>query len=114
MMTIKIDEEKAVTMLVERVSYWTQDSEVIALYEKMYSNYVYGGVFDGGEFDIMAIVDNDYINYTRIMSEGEEGFDELLKVYKEQGAGDCSCETDICDFIEAVDDDEEPKMFLVR
>ena len=96
-MLVRIDEEQAVEMLVERVSYWTQDSEVIALYEKMYTNYVYGGVFDGGEFDIMVIVDNDYINYTRIISEG-----------------DCSCETDICDFIEAVDDDEEPKMFLVR
>ena len=29
-MLVRIDEEKAVEMLVERVSYWTQDGEVIA------------------------------------------------------------------------------------
>ena len=40
-MLVKIDNETALEMLVDRVKFWTQDNEVIGLYEKMYkmSNY---------------------------------------------------------------------------
>lgn len=114
MITIKVDEGTLLDALVDRVKQWTDDKEVINLYEKMYENYIDGGCFDGCEVDIMAIVDNDYINYCRTICEGEEEFDKLLKVYKENGYGDCSCETEICDYIEAADDDENPTIFLVR
>lgn len=114
MITVRVDNEVALDMLVDRVGFWTDDAEVVDLYRKMYENYIDGGVFDGSDFDVMVIVDNDYINYTRIISQGDEEFDELLKVYNEQGIGDCSCETSICDYIEAVDDDCKPSMFLVR
>lgn len=113
-MLVKIDDDMAIDMLVERVRYWTQDEDIISLYEKMYENYVYGGIFEGGEFDVMKIVDNDYVNWTRVIYNDEEDFEEILKIYKEQGFGDCSCETEIADFIESVDDEENPKMFLVR
>lgn len=113
-MLVRIDEEQAIEMLVKRVEFWTQDTEIVELYRKMYDNYVYGGVFDGGEFDINVIVDNDYINYTRIIAKGDEEFNELLQVYKENGIGDCSCETDICDYIESTDNEENPTIFLVR
>lgn len=113
-MLVKIEEEQALEMLVERVKFWTKDTEIIDLYEKMYENYIYSGVFDGREFDINVIVDNDYINYTRIVSQGDEEFSELLQVYNENGIGDCSCETEICDYIESVDNEETPSIFLVR
>ena len=114
MITVKIENETALDMLVDRVKFWTNDAEIIDLYKKMYENYVYCGVFDNGKFDVMCIVDNDYINYTRIISQGDEEFDELFAVYKEQGIGDCSCETDICDYIESTDNENEPTLFLVR
>ena len=114
MITVKMDEEKALDMLMDRLAYWTDDATKQELFEKMYNSYVYGGVFDGGDFDVMAIVDNDYVNNCVIYEEGQEEFDELLKIYQKHGAGDCSCETDLCSFIEAVDDEETPKMFLVR
>lgn len=113
-MLVRIEEERAVEMLVERVKFWSDDAEIIELYRKMYENQVYGGVFDGGEFDVMTIVDNDYINYTRVIAQGDEEFSELLQVYNEQGLGDCSCEIDICDYIESTDNENKPTMFLVR
>ena len=114
MITVEIENEVALDMLVDRVKFWTDDAEVIELYRKMYKNYIDGGCFDDSILEVMIIVDNDYINYTRIISQGNEEFEELLHIYNEQGIGDCSCETKICDYIEAVDDDCKPSMFLVR
>lgn len=115
--TVKIDKNDALNMLVERVRYWTQDEKEIELFEKMYDDYIWNGCFDGGDFDIMSIVDNDWVNYTSIIRPDEKDFKKLLKIYKEQGLGDCSCE-DFDEykisFIEAVDDDDKPSMFLVR
>lgn len=113
-MLVEIDDEMAIEMLVERVEFWTSDFKVINLFRKMYENYVYGGVFESGKFNVMEIVDNDYINWTRVIGDDEEDFEEILKIYKEQGLGDCSCESDIADYIESCDDEEKPTMFLVR
>lgn len=115
-MLVEIDNEQALDILMDRVAFWTDDTEVKALYNKMYENMIDGGVFDHGDFDVNAIVDNDYINYTRVVSKGDDEYDELLKVYKDNDCccGDVSCDTTICDYIEAVDNEEEPTMFLIR
>ena len=117
MITIKIDEQELLDMLVERVRYWTQDEDEIKLFEKMYDDYIWNGVFTDSELDIMSIVDNDWVNYTTIIRPDNKDFEKLLKVYKEQGIGDCSCEDFEeykINFIESVDNDNEPTMFLVR
>lgn len=114
MMTIKVNEEQALDMLMERVEFWTGDLEVQALFRQMYESYIDCGCFDGGEFDTMQIVDNDYINWTSVICEGEADFDKLKEIYNEQGIGDCSCEIGGYSYIEAVDDGEDPQMFLVR
>lgn len=117
MITIKIDEQELLDMFVERVRYWTKDEDEIKLFEKMYDDYIWNGVFTDGEVDIMSIVDNDWVNYTAIVRKDDEDFEKLLKVYKEQGLGDCSCEDFSyykISFIEAVDNEDEPSMFLVR
>ena len=36
--TLKLDEDTAVEMLVNRVGYWTDDNEVIELFEQYYEN----------------------------------------------------------------------------
>ncbi len=111
-MLVKINEEMALDMLMERVNYWTDEETTCKLYEKMYENYVYGGCFDGGEFDVMVIVDNDYINYCSVISEGDEGYEDIKKLYDENGLTDISCESNNhgWNFIEA----EYNGSFLVR
>lgn len=69
--TLKLDEDTAVEMLVNRVGYWTDDNDVIELFEQYYENMVYNGCFDGSDFDVMSIVDNDYVNNTSITTREE-------------------------------------------
>ena len=112
-MLVRIDNDTALNMLMDRLNYWTDDETVCSLYEIMYENYIDGGVFDGGEFDVMAIVDNDYVNWCTVISEGDEGYEDIKKLYDEQGLGDISCEDELnCgyDFIEA----EYDGSFLLR
>lgn len=116
-MTVKTTKEDALNALLERVRYWTDDEEEVGLFEKMYDNYIWNGCFDGGEFDVMQIVDNDWINYTAIITPEDKDWEKVLSVYKEQGLGDCSCydfDEYKINYIEAVDDENEPAKFLVR
>lgn len=112
-MLVKIDNDTALDMLMDRVKNWTDDEDVYHLYEIMYENYIDSGVFEGREFDVNAIVDNDYINYFDVIGEGDEGYEGIKKLYDEQGCGDISCEYDLNNgysFIEA----EYNGYFLVR
>ena len=81
MITIRMDEQDAIDLLVNRVKYWTDDDEVIDLFEEYYANMVEGGCFDGVDFDVMSIVDNDYVNNTSIVTreEFEKDRDEYIK-----------------------------------
>lgn len=81
MVTVTISEDTLLNMLVERVEHWTDDEEIIDLYEQYYENMVYGGCFEGAKLDIMSIVDNDYINNHTIMTyaEYEEKKNEHLR-----------------------------------
>ena len=113
MMTIKIEESKAVDLLLERLENWTDDETIYKLYESMYENYVSGGCFDGCEFDVMQIVDNDYINYCDVISEGDEAYEDIKALYEKEGLSDISCEEEFnhgYSFIEA----EYKGSFLVR
>ena len=69
--TVQIDEDTAIDMLVDRVKYWTNDDDTIELFEQFYTNRVEDGCFDGGDFDVMSIVDNDYVNNTSITTREE-------------------------------------------
>lgn len=103
-MYVNIDNSRAVDMLLERLEHWTDDVITYRLYETMYEHYVDGGVFDGGDFDVMAIVDNDYINWCTVISEGDEAYEDIKKLFDEQGCGDISCEHELnhgYSFIEA-------------
>lgn len=111
MITLKMNEEDVLDMLVNRViEMWTTDSDIIELFRRMYEEYVYGGVFESMEFDPMVIVDNDYVNNCNVLSPGEDYYDEIKAIYDEQGLGDCSREIDAYSYIEA----EYNGLFLVR
>ena len=76
MITVQIDETTLLDMLVDRVEYWTDEKDIIELYQEYYNNLIEGGCFEGGTLDVAAIVDNDWVNYTRAMTS-----DELEKEY---------------------------------
>lgn len=112
-MLVRIKYDIALDMLMDRVGHWTDDYTVNRLYEAMYADHIASGVFDYGDFDVMAIVDNDYINWCSVISEGDEEYEDIKKLYEEQGIGDISCECVFnhgYNYIEAECDD----CFLVR
>ena len=117
MVKVLMDKEDALDLLIDRVKFWKKDDDVVELFAKMYEGYLDGGIFENTEFDVNGIVDNDVINYCEVVSKGDDDFEKLLKVYQERGLGDVS-EIDFdyykISFIEAVDDEEDPTMFLIR
>lgn len=62
MVTVKVDEDTLLEMLINRVNFWTSDEVEIDLYRDYYENLIYSGCFEDCELDIMSIVDNDYVN----------------------------------------------------
>ena len=64
-MLVNIDEDTALDMLVDRVKFWNDDEDIVALFSEYYSSCIDEGVFDGGDFNVMMIVDNDYVNWFR-------------------------------------------------
>lgn len=113
-MLVNISNDTLLDMLMERVEHWKSDQDVIRLFEQMYQNYVDCEIWHGCDFDVWQIVDNDCVNWCSVVCEGEENFDSIKKVFIEQGLGDCSCEIKHISYIEAVDDEDEPTMFLIR
>lgn len=112
-MLVNIDNGMALDMLLDRLEYWTDDHTTYRLYESMYENYIDSGVFDGGEFDVMKIVDNDYINWCTVIDEDDEAYEDIKKLYDEEGCTDISCEYELnhgYSYIEA----EYDGCFLVR
>lgn len=112
-MLVNIDNDTVLEMLLNRLEHWTDDDTTYRLYEEMYEHYIDGGCFEGGEFDVMSIVDNDYVNWCTVISEGDEAYEDIKKLYDKEGCTDISCEYDLnhgYSFIEAEYDDS----FLVR
>ena len=105
MITVLIEEDELLDMLIDRVRFWTDDKDVINLYEKMYEDMVNGGCFEDSELNIRDIVDNDYVNWCSILYEDDSNFIDYLDEYKENGIGDR---------IMAVNDRENPTMILIR
>ena len=71
MITVRMDKYDAIDLLVNRVKYWTDDQDTIDLFEQYYASMVEGGRFDRADFNVMSIVDNDYVNNTSIVTREE-------------------------------------------
>lgn len=98
MITIKIDEDTLLDMLMDRVEFWASDEDVIDLYRDYYEGLVDSGCFEGCELDIMSIVDNDYVNNLTTISK--EDFEQW------------GIESEIDDKIVAFN--EEKDLYLIR
>lgn len=71
MITVQIDETTLLDMLVDRVEYWTDNRDIIKLYQEYYNNLIESGCFEGSVLDIAVIVDNDWVNYTQVVTADE-------------------------------------------
>lgn len=69
MVTVTIDEDTLLEMLLDRLEFWTSDESVINLFRDYYEGLVYSGGFEGCTLDIMMIVDNDYCNNLATISK---------------------------------------------
>lgn len=98
MITVRIDEQDLLEMLMDRVNFWINDEDVTELFENYYEDMIQSGVFDNCKLDIMAIVDNDYVNNTVIINK--EDFEQY------------NIESEIDDKIIAFD--KEKDLYLVR
>ena len=80
--TITIDEDDFLDMLVDRVRSWTNDEDTIELFEQYYDHMVYGGCYEGTSRSIAEIVDNDYVNNTSVITKDE--FNKAREEYIEE------------------------------
>ena len=71
MVNIRIDEDTLIEMLMDRLAFWHPTDEEETLYRDYYENLVYGGAFEGAEFDVSVIVDNDWVNNLNVIEEDE-------------------------------------------
>lgn len=98
MITVRVNEDTLLEMLLDRVEFWTSDETTIDLYRDYYEGLVNSGCFEGCELDIMVIVDNDYINNLTTISK--EDFEEW------------NIESEVDDSIVAFNEEED--LYLIR
>lgn len=115
---IEVDDDDILSLLEKELDGWNPSPEIKDLYMKMYESQVAEGLFNGGKFNAMEIVDNDWVNWTDVISEGEDYFDDCLKAYKERNyevrVSDDYGDDRYLGYIEAVDNESDPKTFLIR
>ena len=75
MINVQIDENTLLDLLVDRVKYWTNDPDTIELFTNYYQGMIDSGCFEGAEFDPSIIVDNDYVNYFRVMEKDDSEYE---------------------------------------
>ena len=83
MINVQVDETTLLNLFMDRLEYWTTDSDVLELYEEYLQDLINGGLFEGAELDVSLIIDNLYVNNTAVTDK--EG---LSKDYDIE-TGDC-------------------------
>lgn len=71
MIKVQINETDLLNLFIDRLEFWTSDSDVLELYKNYLKDLIDCGCFEGAELDINSIIDNLYINDTSIMDKKE-------------------------------------------
>ncbi len=108
-MKIIIPDYDVIELFENRLKYWTKNREIIELYKRMYLNLLEIGCFEE-EIDLYDIVDNDYVNYCKVIFESDEEYETIKYAYLNYDYDVSEITPYNC--IEAASDDL--KMFLVR
>ena len=111
-MAFLLKNEEALELILNQLREWTDDEDVLKLYEKFYDNMLDQGVFDSGEpMGIYYVARTDW-NRTSVVSEDDEDFEAMKNQFKAEGPGIYFVGNDHHGTIEVADNDEEPTMFL--
>ena len=78
MITVKIDESDLLECLMNRVKWHTDDAIEQNLYNVYYSELINNGCFEGAEFNVKKIVDNDITDFTIC-----HGIKDIMKEFNE-------------------------------
>ena len=82
MINVKLNELTLLNLFMNRLEYWTTDSDVLELYEDYLKVLIDSGCFDSAELDVNMFVDNLYINDTSIMDK-KELLENYIDIYDE-------------------------------
>lgn len=66
MINVKIHETTLLNLFMDRLEYWTTNSDVLELYESYLKELIDCGCFEGVELYVEDIIDNLYINDTAV------------------------------------------------
>ena len=98
MINVKIDETTLLNLFMNRLEYWTTDSDVLELYEKYLEDLIFNGCFEGAELDVDLIVDNLYVNDTAVTNK--EGLSKQYNI-------------DVDDYDKILASDEDNDLYLI-
>ena len=71
MINVQFDETDLLDLLMDRLEFWTIDTDVLELYRDYLESLIDGGCFEGQTLDISVFIDNLYVNDTTIMDKEE-------------------------------------------
>ena len=69
LVNVNVESDYVVDLLIDRVKFWTDDKDVVALYEQYYTELLESERMV--DIDVMYIVDNDVINWFSVMDDEE-------------------------------------------
>ena len=106
-----LEDNDYMTLLMGRLEFWKPSETEKILFEKYYTNMVENDIIANLDYTVNEIVDNDYVNYCTVIEEGwSRDFKEVKRIFEQEGIG--------AEFdgrtIEAVDNEKNPKAFLIR
>ena len=81
-MLIDLDIDELVDYIAKELRGWTDEDDVVELYQKMYESHNYHD-FENG--NIRSVVDNDFINNTTRLYPGDQAYKDIKALYDEYG-----------------------------
>ena len=98
MINVKIHETTLLNLFMERLEYWTTDTDVLELYKSYLKELIDCGCFEGAELYVDMIVDNLYVNDTAVTDR--EGLSNQYNI-------------DVNDYDKILASDEDNDLYLV-
>lgn len=83
-MTVTIDEEDFLELLMNQLKGWTTDETALELFKEMYEHAIDDGVFSSNKMTVAAIVNNDWLNYCDVIykKDDEKLYNRLMEFAK--------------------------------
>ena len=98
MINVKIHETTLLNLFIQRLEYWTTNSDVLELYKSYLEELIDCGCFEGAELDVDIIIDNLYVNDTAVTDK--EGLSEQYNI-------------DVDDYDKILASNEDNNLYLV-